>query len=321
MLVSNETHSTMRIVPCYLGGNRYSFDIADITALTEDGLVNKTAAEGPIRGWIQRRGQRVPVYSLAERLGLAQEAETGSEVAIILKRGAEPIAVSVDRVTQPLDVESANIHPLPAAADPSLRNLIRNVLWHEQELWLHMDAARLSGAARQAPAGRHAPSAARQQEGDSGQGSGAILAFGIPSINPGEREVLFAVSARQVLEILEEASPVPVPASPSHLRGLIAWRKRPVPLIDLGRIMGWAPNPREKTAVLVVRGARFPEPLAMPIAAGAGTFRLPIPHSNAGGEKPAVPDHLSSVIVDIDRTSVCVLDVDDLVRPRRNQPE
>lgn len=316
MLVSTEAApSTLRIVPCYLAGSRYSFDIADITALVESALVRKSDGEGPVCGWIERRGQRVPVYSLAERLGVTRESKLG-EVAVVLKRGPEPIAVSVDGVSQPLDVATSHIHAMPpAATDPSLRNLIASVLWHKDALWLHMDAARVAGAGDAGRTPGSTSSKAKAGAAAAAAGSGAILAFAIPSINPSDRELLFAVSARQVLEILEDSSPVPVPAAPSHLRGLIAWRKRPVPFVDLGRILGWAPNPREKTAVLVVRGARVAEVLALPIAAGAGTFRLPFPHSGSNEPCQAVPAGVSSVMVEVDRTSVCVLDIDSLLRP------
>lgn len=315
MPVSAEASPTMRIVPCLVSGNRFSFDIADISALAESALIHKDGGQGPVVGWIERRGQRVPVYTLAERLGMTAETMLG-EVALILKHGREPMAVAVDSVSQPRDVDGSNIHPLPPVADPSLHNLIRSVLWHNSGLWLHMDAERLSDPGREWPSADQRPRVpSRVSRARSIQGAGAILAFAIPSINPGDRDLLFAVSARQVLEILEEATTIPIPSAPDHLRGLVAWRNRPVPLIDLGRILGWAPNPREKTAVLVVRGARLPETLALPIATGAGTFQLPFPHAASAESGPVVPDHVSSVIVDVGKTSVCVLDVDALLRP------
>jgi chemotaxis signal transduction protein len=62
-------------------------------------------------------------------------------------------------------------------------------------------------------------------------GNGQLLVFDPLS---GKNGVSLAVSLKQVVEILGEEQVVEMPASPAHMLGVIYWRGKVVPVLDVG---------------------------------------------------------------------------------------
>lgn len=72
-------------------------------------------------------------------------------------------------------------------------------------------------------------------------------------------KALFGLPALSVLELCDWTTPSPLPCAPAHIGGLISFRGRAVPLLDLARYLGIqaAPNEtRPRIAVLSEAGMR-----------------------------------------------------------------
>jgi chemotaxis signal transduction protein len=96
--------------------------------------------------------------------------------------------------------------------------------------------------------------------------------FLLPQDSEATPALTFALSLSQVPEVLELPPMIPVPFAPAFVSGLIRWRDRVVPVIDLARRLG-LPNDGEempeKTRLLIVRSGRGTDPII-----GRGGSRL-----------------------------------------------
>lgn len=271
--IENRDRKVVRVVPCRIGPETFAIDLAEVIDFHEVAQARD--------GALDFRGRAIPIVSLRQRL----KRPPGQEQMIISLRGRSgPWALAVDQVEEPVELASGEVHPLPWAADPTGSGMIRTVVVRQNSLWLRLDMHRVL-AGGQAAAPKPVLAEPHVVLKSAGAASGAIFAFLVPSVVPVQRDVVFAISAKQVLEIIEETATVPVPLAPPHLAGLIAWRQRPTPVIDIGRILDWDSTRQEKRNFLIARGARVAATVAVPICAGARSLMLPIPHQPFSGNE------------------------------------
>jgi chemotaxis signal transduction protein len=106
---------------------------------------------------------------------------------------------------------------------------------------------------------------------------GQIMVFSVADPRPGEQPLSFGLSISQINEILYPLPLLPVPGAPPFVLGLINWRDRPVPAIDLGARLGLVPgetSPSDNwaTRLIIVRDKSqvLPAPSrALPAPVGA----------------------------------------------------
>jgi chemotaxis signal transduction protein len=97
-----------------------------------------------------------------------------------------------------------------------------------------------------APLAPRLPTAALGQHphgpGGRRHSQGQIMVFSVADPRPGEQPLSFGLSISQINEILYPLPLLPVPGAPPFVLGLVNWRDRPVPAIDLGARLGLAPE-------------------------------------------------------------------------------
>jgi chemotaxis signal transduction protein len=134
--------------------------------------------------------------------------------------------------------------------------------------------------------------------------------------SPGQATFLFDVSYTQILEIVSGIPHIELPAAPRHTLVMIAWRKRPVAVVDAGALFGLDPVALcAGGRLLIARSPRWQAPVAIPIGDNFHTRALPLPHRPCRRTLPFDPTHARGVF-EIDGDRVLVLpDVDAIARP------
>jgi chemotaxis signal transduction protein len=279
------------MLPCGIGSEVYALDMSWVQTIarldpaaasqwespTGDGEDRAPESLRPV-GALAVEKAEIPLHLLAERLGRPDssarpdsETRSGEEPprAIVL-RLSPPWALVVDRVGRPFSVQAGQVVALPeVAADPG-RDVFDGVVLADDRIFLLLAPDRLIAHARQEtpwrteslPAG---PRATRERSVDRKTSDPALAAsrrlvrFSLPQQTEPPK-CAFALSLSQVPEVLEVPPVIPVPFAPAFVRGLIRWRDRVVPVIDLARRLrlpcAAGQGPSEKTRLVIARSSR-----------------------------------------------------------------
>ena len=112
-----------QLVVCTLGQEEYGLPVAQVREIVRYSEPRPVASDVPwMRGVVSLRGRLVPVHDLALRLGLTPPAAAPAAPAappptaklVIVETGGEPVGVLVDDVVEVLNVEEAQLEPVPS---------------------------------------------------------------------------------------------------------------------------------------------------------------------------------------------------------------
>jgi len=275
---------TVRTLKCYAGGQAYCLDAERVRAVERFArLTPNPAGDGPL-GWIAERERRIPVYGLAERLGAGPR--TGHAGSVLVIDGPTPWGLAVDRVSRLQDT-AASPQPVPPAMGQARAAGLRGVVVDNGSVVIYLSPELLHPEAPPAPLTQFdpPPQPAPDPDAPARLGPGRLLLFSPanpvpPNLLPhGRSRILFGLSYSQVAEIVVGIEDSPVPMAPSHVMGLIAWRGRPVTVVDAGVLFGLAPVKRRATdRLLIGRSPLWRSPIAIPVGGEIQSRALPLPH-------------------------------------------
>jgi purine-binding chemotaxis protein CheW len=107
--------TTRQLVVCSLGEEEYALPIAQVREIIRYAEPRPVMADGGwVRGVISLRGRLVPVYDLAERLGVGA-ARTPRAKIVIVDAASDLAGIVVDDVVEVLTVDEAQIEDVPTA--------------------------------------------------------------------------------------------------------------------------------------------------------------------------------------------------------------
>ena len=298
-------HETIQFLKCSAAGQNYCLNHTHVLALERAArLTPNPAGHGP-SGWIARWGRKIPVYPLAERLGTGPRTSTVG--AILLLDRNKPWGLSVERVSR-YDLPAQPV-PVPATIDDRAAAWFRAVVVDDGKPVFELAPERLRP---DAPPLSVAPLEPANLLRRADKSPGRLLVFTPPNPAASETRLLFGLSYTQVIEIVSSLEPVPVPASPAHVLGLIAWRGQPVPVIDVGLLLGLEPIATHKGRLLIARSALWRTVAAIPIGAEMQTRGLPLPHRPCPQER-----NYARGCFELSRSELLVIpDLDAIARPR-----
>jgi chemotaxis signal transduction protein len=271
----------------------------------------------------------------------------------------------VDRVSQVIQVPAVRVTPLPTAVvNPAEEYFSGVVRMGEQFVlllspeWLHPDRRYRSksfnkqgkgSAERQAKeqcdnkpmqVAASAPKPLRTERRERKHGFGQIVIFSIRGAIRTERKLTFGLSISQIPEILEPLPTIPIPAAPAFVLGLINWRDRPVPLIDMADRLGLKSSsalPVDEPARLVIARDKVngASTIQSSVEDGDGTssgngtgggalvgfliqpsvqvLSLPIEH-RAGGRVPHLDQELIRGIVELENATLVIPDIGRILK-------
>ncbi len=336
----NETAAMgrVRFIRCNIGDEAYGLDMRWVRSIQRADQMKTAAESRDLVGWLPAQNGDIPVYNLASRLDrtTATPARYGRVVVLnpVTTLSNRPWALLVDRVSQVVEIASAQLVQLPALVTCSPANYFRGAIRLGEELVLllapeqaHPDASpRARQAANAIPRStaefkNHAPSVspimsdAQKQARQDKQ----ILLFSTSDPAPGERVLSFALSITQVPEILTTARPTRVPGAPPFVLGLIDWRNRLVPVIDLNARLGLPSTgavQNERSRLLIVRAAAEAQAdvfAGLVIRPTIRALRLPVAYESCHAS-PVIEKRWVSGIVDLEKETVVIPDLAQVLR-------
>lgn len=284
MLHRSETTERLRLVYCRTGDESYCLDMSLIQSIQRyERMERNPAPEGPL-GWLDRQGSRLPVFSMAERLGRPSPAGATSKGAILVLAGKpDPWGLAVDRVSRPFDVTPDKVMAVP---EPAQSGAFQSVVLTPEGLVLRLLPDQLHLAAQARESGP-APVRKAPVWPANATGVGRILLFGARDIATQGVDVVFGLSFSQVLEVCSGLPHVAVPGAPKHVLGMVQWRERPVAVIDIVGLAGLPSVSYESGArILIVRPGEGPQVIGVPVNSGIRWQALPLPHQPWRRELP-----------------------------------
>ena len=221
---------------CRLAEGSVALPLAGVRGLEGIDRLQRIPRPGPLAGWLLGAEDEVPVYDLSVLLGLPP-ARLGSETTVVVYgRAAVARGLLVAAVSR-VEAGGAALLARPRLLDRPDLGAWAGAIAVEGELvpWLdpsplHPDLAPC-GSLRDAAM----PGARRPLPRPPTAPARAIVTF--------EAGSTFGLSLSQVVEVVDLGAPVPLPGGPAFLLGLIEWRGRAVPVVDLSAALGGLPIP------------------------------------------------------------------------------
>lgn len=268
-----------QLIPFHLGNDAFCVDMRWLRGIERTERLQRNPGERP-HGWLL--GQDVPVFDTARELFPERLGEPGPTSRILdFDIDGQRVALLVDRVSRAFH---ADLQPMPTVArDPFQR--IQGVAIHDDRIHLVLAPLAIEtpepvGNPEPEPSPSGSPNLDDELTAPAAHQNGQLVTF---SNRRSQADATrFALSLRQIAEILPPAPITRVPATPPWLLGLIDWRGRPVPVIDPSRRLGGGITATER--LLVVWTGHGNHTIALTSPSDVRMLNLPI------DAKPLDPD-------------------------------
>lgn len=223
----------LRLMPCQAGGRSYYLDASAVRSVhrKEEWRLN-WRSDAPL-GWVRRGGEEIPILDLARALGVAHT--TVADNAIVVETGTGPRAWGVGGVGRVVSLPLERILPVPETCWTEDSPPWIGVVTGEGTQALCVSPQHLGQET--APARRVVapPTFDSSRPAPPGQAAtGRAILFSAYDGRGRLPEVRFCLGFGQVAELITAPRLIPVPSGNPWLIGLIVWRGRTVPVINLG---------------------------------------------------------------------------------------
>ena len=274
---------SLRLVRCEAGGQNYCLDMDCVQSIQRGDRFQHEPGAAGLLGWLPGKGARIPAYSLQQLFEKRARPDTVTGTFLVLASQRGPWAVSVDKVSRAIEVGTDQVAALPSILAGAHAGGVKGIvtLAEEFSFYLSSDGLHPENPAEVPGPGlperrRSAPSGMSEGSGTSAQRIRRMLMFELPSFDQQQTALLCGLSISQVPEVVSYQPAIPLPASPDRVVGLVRWRNRPVPLVDLGRQFGLGTLDYQPGVRLVIaRGTADGELCAIPATSLRGES-LPI---------------------------------------------
>ncbi|MDQ3652515.1 MAG: chemotaxis protein CheW [Acidobacteriota bacterium] len=307
----NETSGmkTVELIRCETGGALYCLDARVVQGIQRTDHLRPNEANADATepfGWVRdeqsdKQGEQqedMPVFSLARRLGLAEQATSLSQRVITLNSEGGRWGLLVERVLQVVRVPVNKVEPLPAVTGNGARSFFTSVVQLDESMMLLLAPQGLHPTANLIEpvafiddvddthvvrdAETRAAHPLRQTDEATAsrtQSANRILIFTLADEVPGERRVAFGLSVSQVLEILTPPPLTPVPEAPAYVRGLVHWRDTTVPVLDLAaRFEMPTSDLSDESRLVICRSGETTALVGFLINPAVRSLQLPVAH-------------------------------------------
>lgn len=324
MLNQFKTTNTLHLIRCSIGDETYGLDMTWVRSIerTDRLLISKemNRDDTSFVGRLPSNRGNIPVFNLASRIGRSSspiKVNTQQRIIVLpspvsFTKGrveeGRPWALLVDRVSQVMRISMDRFQPLPWIVTNPTTNYFEGIVRLEDTLilllspeWLHPNAPAAHETTSQAPQEQSAQHLTQKngqtkaidlsiqpltdQNGRANSKSGRIMVFSTAKAEPNDRPLSFGLSITQVPEVLRPLPLIPIPAAPPFVLGLVNWRNRSVPIIDLDARLGLKCDPslssNGQSRLMIARGTDQNALVGFFIRPAIQTFPLPIAHRPA----------------------------------------
>ena len=301
---------------CRVGGDVFWLIERSIRAVYRSDRVRWAEGDSGQAGWLADGGVDLPVYRLSQRLfGAARAAHADRHVVVVDDGARRPWALLVERVVARSRIAADDIAPVPPIARRHHDGAITQLLRADHGFVPLVAPERLDPLGCDARVDRPPVAAFVQRRHVRSAGpmpsQNKILVFSAADRFASDRLLTFALSTAQVHEIVTRPEPLSIPGAASWVRGIVAWRGRAVPLVDLGARLGLESIDRAPGRLLVARGARTSDVIGLEIRRDMRLEHLPLGAARSRSAGFAHPMVLGAF--DGGEDTLILLDVDALL--------
>lgn len=304
-----------RLVRCQVGGDQFALPLERVAEVVGLGSATATAPRGWV-GTLVRNERPVPIGDLAFLLGLPPLSTSRHDArAVILRGGVDDVLFGVTVETVPTVSTSGDIplQPLPLLARSTATGLVQGSIVLGDELLFILDAdtirERLAAGITRADDGRITElRSLPRRNGDPGRPF-VEQTRPHPQLPAAELQVLLltrmetadggsgfapAIPMAWVHEVRAYVAPRPLPHAPASLAGLMIWRERALPVIDLTqRLTGIPSTAQDGRRRLLIVGPQGAAPLGALIVPGVSSLQMV---QTTGQGQQALPETLDPAL-------------------------
>lgn len=241
-------------------------------------LLQRLPRPGALVGWLLGAERETPVYDLSLLLGLPP-ADSGEAAKVVLYGSGPASCGLLVAAASPIPGRTLEVLPRPALFDLVHPAAWPGVIASGGELIPWVDPTSLDGALAPCGAGlQPSPPPRRPLPLHNGVSKPALLVFPANgAAGAAGPEAALALSVSQVIEVVDLGEPSPFPGGPDFLLGLIPWRGRAVPLLDLALALGLPAGSRAGWRyALIARTADPSDCVALAASGPVAMKRLPL---------------------------------------------
>lgn len=310
---------SLRLVRCEAGGQNYCLDMDCVQSIQRGDRFQHEPGAAGLLGWLPGKGARIPAYSLQQLFEKRARPDTVTGTFLVLASQRGPWAVSVDKVSRAIEVGRDQVAALPSILAGAHAGRVKGIVALAEEFSFYLSSDGLHPENPAEVPGPSLPERRRSAPSGMSEGSGTpaqrirrMLMFELPSSDQQPAALLCGLSISQVPEVVSYQPAIPLPASPDRVVGLVRWRDRPVPLVDLGRQFGLGTLDYQPGVRLVIaRGTDGGELCAIPATSLRGES-LPIQHSPFKDDLPVDKTLLRGVFT-VKGKTLLVPDIDAIL--------
>lgn len=274
----------LRLMPCQAGGRSYYLDASAVRSVhrKEEWRLN-WRSDSPL-GWIRHRGEEVPILDLARALGIMHTIVADNAVLVDTEEG--PKAWGVGGVGRVVVLPPERVLPIPESCRGE-----------SSPPWVGLVTGEGTQALCIAPQSLGHPEPAfstcrtwNEADGPKQLATGRAILFHSFPCRQKTREIRFCLGFGQIAEFVTTPRLIPVPGARPWVAGLIVWRGRSIPVIDLHwGVAGKRAEPSETEDYIVVRANASGALLAAPITGKPEAVDLPFPCEREEDARLALP--------------------------------
>ncbi len=288
MPVQSEYGSSRTFLNTQIGDSNYFVNMSWVQSIERTDNLNRQPGSGNIIGALSIERTSIDVFSFSSLLNLEQtEEDVVSERVVVIKKQDIRMGLLVNSVSGIVEVQQDLVFGIPRIADSNVSDYFDNIAISEDQLYLSISpdfiAGRLSDNTIDSEVNETILTQTNKvdQNGTNGRtaGSNQILLFQMLDEVGKLSEYVFGMSISQILQILEPQKILEIPGSPDFVYGLINWRNRPVPVIDLYKRIGFKNSKiTDQTRFVVARTLTGGHIVCFPVYFDVNVKKLPLPH-------------------------------------------
>lgn len=278
--------NTLRLMPCHAGGRSYYLDAAHVRSVQrkEQWRLN-WRTDSPL-GWVRDGDDELPVFDLARALGVSHTKVAENAVVVDTWDGKK--AWGVGGVGRVVMMAEDRLLAVPDACRDSVTTPWLGLVADPESSALCLDP-RLVGS-EVLPPGISTPNASSrtpdQDQVKPARPTGRALLFSAFDGKGRLPEVRFCFGFGQIGEFITLPNVIPFPSGPGWLAGLIVWRERTVPVVNLAFAATGKPLPVDCEDYLVVRANASGDFAAVTVFGRPDTVELPLACESSSDAPP-----------------------------------
>lgn len=261
----------------------------------------------------------INVYSLNKNLGHAKIDDPAFGRLIIIRKRDLNFAIYIDAVAGITEVEKGQVFEIPIIASSKLSEYFEKIVVLGDKILFSILPDFLVAKASEDINSGAVDDNYKLHTRKMSNGTGymfnvhRVLLFKLYDIEHKISEITFGLSISQVLQIIEPVDIIKVQGSKEFVAGLINWRNRPVPLIDISIRLGFKPSDfKQHSRFVIVRTINHDQLIAFPVYEDVLVRKLPIDHSKVEMDL-ALNNTYTKGVFKIDTGTLVIPGIDEIV--------